>query len=165
MKQTQRFIKAFYATMAREWGGIDRLRMDKFYNLIRCFQRETFVYLVFLLFSPLTSLSAASNTQAKNLGFAFFIYCVFSLLLICFQRETFVYLVFVFFSLVLSPTLSPSPHTPPPPPSLPPTTPTPYCSCPPPAPPAASTLSHSCSLISFALHPLFSHVLDLNPKP
>ena len=39
-------MTAFYATMAREWGGIDRLRMDKFYNLIRCFQRETFVYLV-----------------------------------------------------------------------------------------------------------------------
>ena len=140
MKQTQRFIKAFYATMAREWGGIDRLRMDKFYNLIRCFQRETFVYLVFLLFSPLTSLSAASNTQAKNLGFAFFIYCVFSLLLICFQRETFVYLVFVFFSLVLSPTLSPSPYTSThPPPSrthipTPPYTPTPPLlppSCPP----------------------------------
>ncbi len=44
-EQTERFIRAFYCTMQREWGGIDRLRMDKFYNLIRCFQRETFVYL------------------------------------------------------------------------------------------------------------------------
>lgn len=44
-KQTEHFIRAFYRTMQREWGGIDRLRMDKFYNLIRCFQRETFVYL------------------------------------------------------------------------------------------------------------------------
>ena len=43
--QTEHFIRAFYRTMQREWGGIDRLRMDKFYNLIRCFQRETFVYL------------------------------------------------------------------------------------------------------------------------
>ena len=141
MKQTQRFIKAFYATMAREWGGIDRLRMDKFYNLIRCFQRETFVYLVFLLFSPLTSLSAASNTQAKNLGFAFFIYCVFSLLLICFQRETFVYLVFVFFSLVLSPTLSPSPHTSThPPPSRTHIPTTPYTPTPPLLPPSCPPL-------------------------
>jgi ribosomal RNA-processing protein 1 len=44
-EQTEHFIRAFYRTMQREWGGIDRLRMDKFYNLIRCFQRETFVYL------------------------------------------------------------------------------------------------------------------------
>ena len=43
--QTEKFIRAFYTTMQREWSGIDRLRLDKFYNLIRCFQRETFVYL------------------------------------------------------------------------------------------------------------------------
>lgn len=29
------FIEAFYATMAREWTGIDRLRLDKFYVLLR----------------------------------------------------------------------------------------------------------------------------------
>lgn len=28
------YIKAFYATITREWQGIDRLRLDKFYNLI-----------------------------------------------------------------------------------------------------------------------------------
>ena len=44
-EQTERFLRAFYTTMQREWAGIDRLRMDKFYNLIRCFARETFVYL------------------------------------------------------------------------------------------------------------------------
>ena len=44
--QTEKFMRAFYSTMQREWGGIDRLRMDKYYNLVRCFQRETFVYLV-----------------------------------------------------------------------------------------------------------------------
>jgi ribosomal RNA-processing protein 1 len=31
-----RYTAAFFDTMAREWGGIDRLRIDKFYNLVRC---------------------------------------------------------------------------------------------------------------------------------
>ncbi|EKX32286.1 hypothetical protein GUITHDRAFT_44863, partial [Guillardia theta CCMP2712] len=44
-EQSERFILAFYKTMQREWAGIDRLRLDKFYNLIRCFQLETFRYL------------------------------------------------------------------------------------------------------------------------
>ena len=30
------FIEAFFATVTREWLGLDRLRLDKFYNLIRC---------------------------------------------------------------------------------------------------------------------------------
>ena len=29
------FVKVFWSTMSREWTGIDRLRMDKFYSLLR----------------------------------------------------------------------------------------------------------------------------------
>jgi ribosomal RNA-processing protein 1 len=34
------FAKTFFETMRREWGGLDRLRLDKFYSLIRKFVRE-----------------------------------------------------------------------------------------------------------------------------
>ena len=36
------FLNAFWATMAREWSGIDRLRLDKYYFLIRSFVKKTF---------------------------------------------------------------------------------------------------------------------------
>ncbi|KAJ7333102.1 Ribosomal RNA processing protein 1 B [Desmophyllum pertusum] len=39
------FIKTFFKTMQREWHGIDRLRLDKFYLLIRFFVKETFNFL------------------------------------------------------------------------------------------------------------------------
>ncbi|PFX32530.1 Ribosomal RNA processing protein 1-like B [Stylophora pistillata] len=39
------FIKAFFKTMQREWHGIDRLRLDKFYMLLRFFVKETFNFL------------------------------------------------------------------------------------------------------------------------
>ena len=39
------FVDAFLLTMGREWYGIDSLRMDKFYMLIRRVLREVFVYL------------------------------------------------------------------------------------------------------------------------
>ena len=38
------FVRAFLVTMEREWGGIDVLRMDKFYYLIRRVVRELFSY-------------------------------------------------------------------------------------------------------------------------
>lgn len=38
------FVRTFFATMEREWGGIDVLRMDKFYYLIRRVMRELFEY-------------------------------------------------------------------------------------------------------------------------
>ncbi|KAL9965525.1 hypothetical protein ACROYT_G029334 [Oculina patagonica] len=44
-KSATLFIKAFFKTMQREWHGIDRLRLDKFYLLIRFFVKETFNYL------------------------------------------------------------------------------------------------------------------------
>lgn len=34
------FANAFWRTMAREWNGIDKLRMDKFLYLVRCYVRE-----------------------------------------------------------------------------------------------------------------------------
>ncbi len=37
------FVKAFWTTMAREWGGIDALRMDKFLYLVRCYVNQGFV--------------------------------------------------------------------------------------------------------------------------
>ncbi|XP_046851822.1 ribosomal RNA processing protein 1 homolog B-like [Xenia sp. Carnegie-2017] len=39
------YLHAFYKTICREWHGIDRLRLDKFYLLIRKFVLETFNYL------------------------------------------------------------------------------------------------------------------------
>ena len=36
------FVDAFWKTMAREWGGIDALRMDKFLYLVRCYVRRGF---------------------------------------------------------------------------------------------------------------------------
>lgn len=36
------YLKSFYITMEREWEGIDHLRLDKFYTLIRFMLRETF---------------------------------------------------------------------------------------------------------------------------
>ena len=39
------FVDAFFLTMGREWYGIDSLRMDKFYMLMRRVLREVFVYL------------------------------------------------------------------------------------------------------------------------
>ncbi|CAH3172246.1 unnamed protein product [Porites lobata] len=39
------FIKTFFKTMEREWHGIDRLRLDKFYLLIRFLVKGTFNFL------------------------------------------------------------------------------------------------------------------------
>ncbi|CAH3189742.1 unnamed protein product, partial [Porites evermanni] len=39
------FIKTFFKTMEREWHGIDRLRLDKFYLLIRFFVKGAFNFL------------------------------------------------------------------------------------------------------------------------
>ena len=36
------FLQAFWKTMAREWSGIDSLRMDKFLYLVRCYVRAGF---------------------------------------------------------------------------------------------------------------------------
>lgn len=36
------FIEAFWLTMAREWGSIDALRMDKYLYLVRCYVRKGF---------------------------------------------------------------------------------------------------------------------------
>lgn len=38
------FVDAFWKTMATEWGNIDRLRMDKFLYLIRCYVNKGFEY-------------------------------------------------------------------------------------------------------------------------
>ena len=39
------FCETFVSTMEREWHGIDRLRMDKFYLLIRLMLHQIFVLL------------------------------------------------------------------------------------------------------------------------
>ncbi|KAI9722381.1 MAG: hypothetical protein M1812_001853 [Candelaria pacifica] len=39
------FLRAFWNTMAREWNGIDVLRMDKFLFLVRGYLNATFQYL------------------------------------------------------------------------------------------------------------------------
>ena len=38
-------VDAFWKTMAREWSGIDALRMDKFLYLVRCYVGAAFEYL------------------------------------------------------------------------------------------------------------------------
>jgi len=38
------FLEAFWKTMAREWGGIDVLRMDKFLYLVRQYLSTSFAY-------------------------------------------------------------------------------------------------------------------------
>ena len=38
------FASGFFATMGREWMGLDRFRMDKFMMLTRRFVRQTFVF-------------------------------------------------------------------------------------------------------------------------
>jgi hypothetical protein len=42
LPQSLLFLRAFFMTMQREWPGIDRYRLDKFYNLVRCVQNEAF---------------------------------------------------------------------------------------------------------------------------
>lgn len=39
------FFETHLATMNREWNGIDRLRMDKFYMLVRNMFQESLIYL------------------------------------------------------------------------------------------------------------------------
>ncbi|ETN07988.1 hypothetical protein PPTG_12501 [Phytophthora nicotianae INRA-310] len=39
------FVHSFFRTMHREWHGLDGLRLDKFYSLVRKFIRETVVLL------------------------------------------------------------------------------------------------------------------------
>lgn len=36
------FVRAFWSTIAREWGGVDALRMDKFLYLVRCYVGKGF---------------------------------------------------------------------------------------------------------------------------
>jgi ribosomal RNA-processing protein 1 len=36
------FLEGFWVALVREWNGIDRLRMDKFYMLIRRYVNATF---------------------------------------------------------------------------------------------------------------------------
>eukprot|EP00112_Aurelia_sp_Birch-Aquarium-sp1_P017206 Seg397.20 transcript_id=Seg397.20/GoldUCD/mRNA.D3Y31 product="Ribosomal RNA processing protein 1 B" protein_id=Seg397.20/GoldUCD/D3Y31 len=40
-----KLIEGFFMTMGREWHGIDRLRLDKFYMLVRKMLKEIFEYL------------------------------------------------------------------------------------------------------------------------
>lgn len=39
------FIRTFYQTMLREWPGLDKWRIDKFYSLVRYFFRETLLWM------------------------------------------------------------------------------------------------------------------------
>lgn len=39
------FVHSFFRTMHREWHGLDGLRLDKFYDLVRQFVRQTLVML------------------------------------------------------------------------------------------------------------------------
>lgn len=40
------FLRGFWHTIVREWHGIDRLRMDKYYMLVRRFVNATFILLI-----------------------------------------------------------------------------------------------------------------------
>jgi hypothetical protein len=39
------FVKTFFQTMQREWGNMDKHRIDKFYTLVRLVLHETFEYM------------------------------------------------------------------------------------------------------------------------
>lgn len=39
------YVEAFFRAMAREWEGIDGLRLDKFYSLVRKFMYQSFLLL------------------------------------------------------------------------------------------------------------------------
>ncbi|KAF8899012.1 Nop52-domain-containing protein, partial [Infundibulicybe gibba] len=43
---TLAFLRGFWETMVREWNGIDRLRIDKYYLLVRRFVNATFRFLI-----------------------------------------------------------------------------------------------------------------------
>ena len=43
--QAALYLKCFWATVGREWIGVDRLRLDKFMSLARLIVRATFVLL------------------------------------------------------------------------------------------------------------------------
>ncbi|GAA5961840.1 hypothetical protein JCM3765_004092 [Sporobolomyces pararoseus] len=45
VKSTLAFLKGFWSTVCREWVGLDRLRIDKFYLLIRRFIEVSFKFL------------------------------------------------------------------------------------------------------------------------
>jgi ribosomal RNA-processing protein 1 len=45
LEQAVLFFRVFLKTMDREWPGIDKLRLNKFYYLVRCFQKESFIYM------------------------------------------------------------------------------------------------------------------------
>jgi ribosomal RNA-processing protein 1 len=45
LEQAVIFARTFFKTMDREWPGIDKFRMNKFYYLVRCFQRESLIYM------------------------------------------------------------------------------------------------------------------------
>jgi hypothetical protein len=54
------FVRTFLITMEREWGGIDVLRMDKFYYLVRRVVHELFVYAQRREWAPDTVQAAAA---------------------------------------------------------------------------------------------------------
>lgn len=43
MQVARQYFSVFLATMLREWGRIDKLRLDKFMMLVRCFFNELFL--------------------------------------------------------------------------------------------------------------------------
>ena len=45
MEMSMLYVKCFWRTMIREWNGIDRLRMDKYYFLVKAVIRQTFAFL------------------------------------------------------------------------------------------------------------------------
>jgi len=58
------FVEAFYETIQREWAGLDRLRLDKFYSLQRKMLLQTFVFLATHAWDP--SFLQRFNTIISN---------------------------------------------------------------------------------------------------
>lgn len=53
-EKSLQFLRGFWITLVREWNGIDRLRMDKYYLLIRRFVNVSFRLLIRADFEPMT---------------------------------------------------------------------------------------------------------------
>jgi len=60
------FLDAFWATMAREWGGIDVLRMDKYLYLVRQYLNASFGYFAKAKWSNTQRLDEYMDVLAKT---------------------------------------------------------------------------------------------------
>ena len=67
LEDTMLFVSAFFHTMQQQWSNIDKLRLDKFYLLIREFLKQVFKYLSNHGWSETAMESLAASLQSHPL--------------------------------------------------------------------------------------------------